>query len=373
MMQQMENEKMELLDAYVRGKLSREERYKVQERMLRDEQFRLEVEAHEKLVGSIKAYGDRAEAMARLASIDKEFFTDSESTGKVGKKITPPRKSAFKKYWPMAAVAASVALVSIVGTLLMTKSLASDLETKQTAIYKELRKNFEQIQRSQSRMMENIARSTEKPVPPGRYGGSGFLVSANGYVVTSHHVVVGADSVYIENPLFGPLKTSVVLSDDTNDIAILRIEDPSFHAPRPLSFLVSSTEAHLGEEVFTLGFPREDIVFGEGSISALTGFRQNPNSYQISVPVNPGNSGGPLFNERGDLVGIISGIQTETTGAAFAIKSSVLLNVIEGIPADSVHQPLVLPRQNQLKQLSRVERVKKWKDNVFVVRVYARK
>jgi S1-C subfamily serine protease len=273
----------------------------------------------------------------------------------------------------MAAVAASVALVSIVGTLLMTKSLASELETKQTAIYKELRKNFEQIQRSQSRMMENIARSNEKPVPPGRYGGSGFLVSANGYVVTSHHVVVGADSVYIENPFFGPLKTTVVLSDNTNDVAILRIEDPSFHAPRQLSYVISTAEASLGEEVFTLGFPREDIVFGEGSISALTGFRQNPNAYQVSVPVNPGNSGGPLFNERGDLVGIISGIQTETTGAAFAIKSSVLLNVIENLPADSIHHPLLLPRQNQLKHLSRVERVKKWKDNVFVVRVYARK
>lgn len=371
----MENEKLELLDAYVNGKLSREESYRIQERMLRDEQFRLEVEAHEKLVHGIKAYGERIETMARLATFDKELSANpSRSESADHKTVVLPRKNAFKKYWPMAAVAASVAFVSIVGTLVMTKSLASELETKQTAIYKELRKNFEQIQRSQSRMMENIARSSEKPVPPGRYGGSGFLVSSNGYVVTSHHVVVGADSVYIENPLFGPLKTTVVLSDDTNDVAILRIDDPRFYAPRPLSYLVSSAEASLGEEVFTLGYPREDIVFGEGSISALSGFRQNPNAYQISVPVNPGNSGGPLFNERGDLVGIISGIQTETTGAAFAIKSSVLLNVIENLPADSLNQqPLVLPRQNQLKHLSRVERVKRWRDNVFVVRVYARK
>ncbi len=373
-MKEMENERLELLDAYVKGELSRDESYRIQERMLQDEQFRLEVEAHEKLIRGLRTYGERTETMARLAGFDKELAAASTTSDLTDPHILPPpRKNAFKKYWPMAAVAASVALVSIVGTLLMTKSLASELETKQTAIYKELRKNFEQIQRSQSRMMENIARSNEKPVPPGRYGGSGFLVSSNGYVVTSHHVVVGADSVYIENPLFGSLKTSVVLSDDTNDVAILRIDDPRFYAPRPLSYVISSLEANLGEEVFTLGYPREDIVFGEGSISALSGFRQNPNAYQISVPVNPGNSGGPLFNERGDLVGIISGIQTETTGAAFAIKSSILLNVIENLPADSVNQPLVLPRQNQMKHLSRVERVRKWKDNVFVVRVYARK
>jgi len=368
----MENEKLELMDAYAQGKLSREERYEVQERMLQDEQFRREIEAHEKLVHNLKAYGTRQEIKAKLARLEEELTINSKSNSSVVGDI-PARKNPFKKYWPMAAVAASVALVSIVGTLLMTKSLASELETKQTAIYKELRKNFEQIQRSQSRMMENIAKSSEKPVPPGRYGGSGFLVSANGYVVTSHHVVVGADSVYIENAAFGPLKTSVVLSDDTNDVAILRIDDPSFNLQRPLSYMISSAEANLGEEVFTLGFPREDIVFGEGSISALSGYRQNPNAYQVSVPVNPGNSGGPLFNDRGNLVGIISGIQTETTGAAFAIKSSVLLNVIETLPADSVHQPLVLPRQNQLKHLNKVERIKKWKDNVFVVRVYAKK
>jgi S1-C subfamily serine protease len=132
-------------------------------------------------------------------------------------------------------------------------------------------------------------------------------------------------------------------------------------------------EANLGEDVFTLGFPREDIVFGEGSISATTGYQQNPNSYQVSVPVNPGNSGGPLFNAKGDLVGIISGAQTETSGAAFAIKSSVLLDVIKNIQTDSLQSPLNLPRQNSLRYLSKVDQVKKWKEYVFVVQVYNHK
>src|SRR5690606_40165367 len=113
-----------------------------------------------------------------------------------------------------------------------------------------------------------------------------------------------------------------------------------FNLQRPLSYMISSAEANLGEEVFTLGFPREDIVFGEGSISALSGYRQNPNAYQVSVPVNPGNSGGPLFNDRGDLVGIISGIQTETMGAAFAIKCSELPSVIDSQNTDSLSSPL---------------------------------
>lgn len=362
----MTNENLDnLLDDYAKGKLPQQERYRVQERMLHDEAFRNAVEEHVRLVNAIRIAGERTTIKQKLTEFSGEVTAPKQV-------VSSPRSGQLvRKYWPMAAVAASVALISIVGTLLMTQSLATKLETKQTAIYKEMRKSFEQFQKSQTRMMENIAKSSEKPTPPGRYGGSGFLVSPNGYVVTSHHVVIGADSVFIENTLYGRMKTTVVMSDATNDVAILRIDDPTFKAPRPLAYTVSGTEANLGEEVFTLGFPREDIVFGEGSISALSGFRQNPNAYQVSVPVNPGNSGGPLFNSRGDLVGIISGMQTETMGAAFAIKSSVLLSVIDSLETDSLSAPLILPKQNMLKGLSTVDKVKKWKDHVFIVRVYA--
>lgn len=362
----MTNENLDnLLDDYAKGKLPEQDRYRVQERMLHDEAFRNAVEEHVRLVNAMRVAGERSAIKQKLAGFSSEVAAPKPAV------TTSRGNQLLRKYWPMAAVAASVALVSIVGTLLMTQSLATKLETKQTAIYKELRKSFEQIQKSQNRMMENIAKSSEKPTPPGRYGGSGFLVSPNGYVVTSHHVVVGADSVFVENPAHGRLKTTVVMSDQTNDVAILRIDDPAFKSPRTLAYTVSGVEANLGEEVYTLGFPREDIVFGEGSISALSGYRQNPNSYQVSVPVNPGNSGGPLFNSKGDLVGIISGIQTETMGAAFAIKSSVLLSVIDSLKTDSLSAPLILPRQNMLKGLSTVDKVKKWKDHVFIVRVYA--
>ena len=172
--------------------------------------------------------------------------------------------------------------------------------------------------------------------------------------------------------MFGRLNTDVVHSDPSNDIAILKIRNKFFKV-RPLPFILFSQDASLGESVYTLGFPREDIVFGEGSVSAATGFRQNPNAYQISVPVNPGNSGGPLLNDKGDLIGMISGIQTETTGAAFAIKSSVLIDVIKHESLDTLHTPLVLPKQNLLKNINRVQQIKRWKEFVFMIRVYNNK
>jgi S1-C subfamily serine protease len=215
--------------------------------------------------------------------------------------------------------------------------------------------------------MDDLAEAKEK-IFPGNYAGTGFLLSSRGYVATSYHVVKDADSVVIENEKFGRLKTVVVHSDPINDISILKIDKALGF--KSLPFTIVEDEASLAEEVYTLGYPREDVVFGEGSVSALTGYLQNPNAYQISIPVNPGNSGGPLLNSKGDLIGMISGLQTQTSGAAFAIKSSILLNSVVDPALDSLAVPLTLPKLNTIKNVGRIQQVKQWRDFVFVVRVY---
>ncbi|HEY9047165.1 MAG TPA: serine protease [Ohtaekwangia sp.] len=355
----------ELLDDFAAGKLTAEQVASIEYRLEHDPLFRSKAEQHQAFREAMKFYGSRNQ----LKTILEETHQQLEEADTTVPVVVMPA-TGWKKYWPMTAVAASVAFLSILGTLWMTRSL----ETKQTAIYKELRRNVDQIKRSQKIMMEDIAETKDrtKPVPiPGKYAGTGFLISTNGYVATSYHVVKESDSVFIENEKFGRQKVAVVLSDPANDIAVLRIEHDSVTSvSRTLPYSIIKGEANLGERVFTLGFPREDIVFGEGSISASTGFSQNPNAYQISVPVNPGNSGGPLFNESGDIVGIISGSQTETAGTAFAIKSSVVADVITTASLDTLDKPLVLPKYNTIKNTTRVQQVKRWKDYVFMVQVY---
>jgi serine protease Do len=361
-----EQELYDLLDKFSSGELPHDQELSVKKKMMTDEDFRKKAEEHLKLLQSIRLYGRRESVRKVLQDVDletPESTTDYTLQGTAGIR-------SWKKYWPAAAVAASVVLISVLGTLLVTQFH----EKEQTAKFIEAVRKVEQ---KQNLIINNMANTKEKKetapkVQPVRYAGTGFLVSSNGYIITSHHVVKGADSVYIENEALGSLKAAVVYSDIDNDLSILRIEKSELKLPK-LPYTINAGEASLGEDVYTLGFPREDIVFGEGSISALSGYSQNPNSYQVSVPVNPGNSGGPLFNAKGDLVGIISGIQTETSGAAFAIKSSILLDVIKKMPADSLHSPVSLPKYNSIRNLSKVDQVNKWKDNVFVVRVYNNK
>lgn len=357
-----DQELIDLLDRYYRGQMSASEAAEIEKRLLTDEQFRNAAESHHIATRAIKLVGNRQSVKKILASVPLE-------TPKRVVHKNKPSSTIWKRLIPLTGIAASVAIISVMGTMLAMQSMEKEQTARYIEAVRKVEQRVEQIKESQNLIINNIAETKEKTRPqPGRYAGTGFLISANGYLVTSHHVVKGADSVYIENTHLGSMKATVVYSDASNDVSILRIE--SEELPHKLPYTIVEGEARLGEDVYTLGFPREDIVFGEGAISALTGYRQNPNSYQVSVPVNPGNSGGPLFNSRGDLVGIISGLQTETSGAAFAIKSSVILRVLEEMPADSLHSSVVLPKTNALKGLPKVEQVNKWKDNVFVVRVY---
>ncbi len=358
-----DQELIELLDRYAKGELSHEESMAVKKKMMTDQDFRVKAEEHVKMVQTIRLYGKRENVRKILADVELETPSKKTST-----RSNNPSKS-WLRYWPAVAVAASLVFISVLGTLVVTQ----EYENERTAKFMEAVRKVEQKQNLIINNMASQEKTDAKPkVQPGRYAGTGFLISANGYLITSHHVVKGADSVYVENSVFGSIKTTVVYSDAGNDLSILRIDSVDEKLPK-LPFTVSAVEASLGEEVYTLGFPREDIVFGEGSISALSGYRQSPNSYQISVPVNPGNSGGPLFNAKGDLVGIISGLQTETSGAAFAIKSSILLDVLKSMPQDSTYSPVALPKHNTIKALSKVDQVSKWKDHVFIVRVYNNK
>jgi serine protease Do len=351
----------QLLDDYHKGKLTESELTDLKMKLEQDPEIRTEADSYLEIIDTVKFYGERKKIRLSLSQIHDEIMAES----KTEEHMSLPRES-FKWYWRMTAVAASVAIIAAAATFMITQSFKDETPGD----YRELRRDVAQIQRSQKQIIAELAEAERMPLRPGNFSGTGFLISPNGYLVTSYHVIKEADSVVIENDTYGQLKADVVHADPKNDLAVLRIRSSDFKLKRQLPFSVSSETADLGEYVYTLGFPREDIVFGEGSVSAATGFRQDPNAYQISIPVNPGNSGGPLLNNEGDVIGVVSGVQTQTVGAAFAVKASLLVDLIHQPAIDSLNKPLVLPRQNIIKNMGRVQQIKRWKDVVFMVRVY---
>jgi len=180
-----------------------------------------------------------------------------------------------------------------------------------------------------------------KPVP----GGTGFLFSSKDYIITNYHIVKGKHSIKAKFTNGDVIEADIVSKDTKNDIAILKLKTPSSTTSRELQF-GDSSKARMGERVFTIGFPASFVLgerpkYTEGVISAVTGIKDDPTVFQITVPIQPGNSGGPLFNQRGEVIGIttasLSLRATEVLGAVpqninYALKSSFVKNLLTSIP-----------------------------------------
>lgn len=138
-----------------------------------------------------------------------------------------------------------------------------------------------------------------------RASGSGFFISTDGFLLTSYHVVAKAAKVTVRHG--GQILTAEVKQvDRTNDLALLKVEGDGF---KWLPLAVQPTVG-LGENVFTIGYPNPGLQglepkYSEGTISGLDGFRDDPREYQMSVAVQPGNSGGPVCNAGGAVIGIV--------------------------------------------------------------------
>jgi serine protease Do len=354
----------EQIERYLNKEMAAEEQLAFEALMHTDTRLAIQVREHEHLLKSMRKFGQRQLLQQKLERIHADMDNSVTET------ITPNGwKVTWNRHKQTIAVAASVSLLSIFGTLWSVQQIKSPVQ-QQTARYVELRREVERLKKTQTAIINGI-NDASKPTPrPAAFSGTGFAISASGYLVTSSHVVEGADSIMIENKAGLKYKVSEVYRDEIHDLSILKITDPTFQGFAKLPYTFKTGESDLGERVYTLGYPREDIVFGEGSLSSITGFEGDTTAYQISIPLNPGNSGGPLLDDKGNLIGVISGKQAGQEGAAFAIKSGFLLQMINELPASTTLTPLLLPKKNSLTGNSRPQQLKKLKDYVFVVKVY---
>lgn len=202
--------------------------------------------------------------------------------------------------------------------------------------------------------------------------GTGIAISANGYIATSYHVVDGGSFMEVQLQRNGFQKkyyAHLIVKDEVNDLAILKIDDWDFEPLPTIPYRFKTRSAEVGEQVFTVGFPFSSTMgvnpkLTEGIISSQTGFKQDVSTYQSTVPVHPGNSGGPLFDSQGSLVGIIKAKHSQAESATYAVKTRNLLNLIELLP-----EHIRLPSSSALSSKTLNEQVSQLENYVFFIRV----
>ena len=183
-----------------------------------------------------------------------------------------------------------------------------------------------------------------------KWSGTGFYLSNNGYIITNQHVIDGAKSIKVTS-INGDHNTSyramVEISDKQNDLAIIKIVD-RFTSLAPIPYTFKFEQSSIGEDCWVLGYPLtqtmgEDIKLTNGIISSKSGFDGNIAQYQISAPVQPGNSGGPVFDCSGNLIGVVQAKHGLAENAGYAIKASYVRNLIDMLPTT-----ITLPQMNNL-------------------------
>jgi len=202
--------------------------------------------------------------------------------------------------------------------------------------------------------------------------GTGFAISSNGIIVTNFHVIDGAKTIKVRgvNSDFNKTyKAKVLVSDKNNDLALIQIDDYDFTSLGTISYTIKTRLAAVGENIFVLGYPlratmSDEIKLTNGIISSRTGFQGDITSYQISAPVQPGNSGGPLFDSQGNLIGIINAKHGGAENASYAVKASYLINLIELLPS-----PPELQTVNSLTGKTLTQQVELAKNFVYIIEI----
>lgn len=352
----------EEMEQYLDGKLSASETNMFEIKLQTDHELLQLMLEHKKMKEALAVYGDRVMLKKKLEQIHQE------TVAKTPQNAQNKLRVFWIQHYKTMAVAASVSLLVAISTLVYINF--QKVQIRQSANFKALRKDMDKIKRSQNALINNLNTPKKNEVAPANYSGTGFALTNDGYFITSLHVIKDADSVFIQNQNNQIYKAVTVFRNEQSDIAILKVVSPNFESYKTLPYSFTDKSGNIGEHVFTLGFPREDMVYGEGALSAASGFEGDTVSYQISIPVNPGNSGGPLVDDKGNIIGLISGKQTETEGAAFAVKSQSIIAIIQELAKDSLDDGFKLNKKNQLAGLSRVNQIKMLKEYIVTIKVY---
>ena len=282
----------------------------------------------------------------------------------------------WKRYKRTIAVAASIAgIISIISAGLISAFNIKKNENLNLLVSKlqEQEIKSQQIEKKVNKLEKNVSSTTaveKKPRVEATFRATGFLIDGNNnFIVTNAHVIKEArNQLIVENNKGEQFVARSIYVNPATDIAILKVTDNDFKKLPPIPYSIRKTNAKLGEQVFMLGYPKQEIVYGEGYISAKNGYMMDTIYCQLSTSANEGNSGSPVITKNGELLGIITSMETNAEGVVFAIKSANIYRAIDEVKKMKEYKDIKITSQPSLKGADRTSQIEKVEDYVFMVK-----
>jgi len=362
-----ENAILDAIERYLRGEMLPEEKVFFEHLRKTQPDIDQQVVEHTLFLNHLAQYGEISQFKSQLKEIHREL----SDTGAIEKHRSAKVTVLWRKYKRVVGVAASIAGITALGI----SGLISYFSPKVT---NEMRMLSRTVLNTESKV-NNLAnqfyqRSTQTPPADFKSGGTGFLIDGKGYLATNAHIVKNATRVDVQNSQ-GEYTARIIYLDRDADLAILKIEDTAFKSYGTLPYGISRTGTKLGDDLFTLGYPGDKIVYGRGYMSARTGYKGDTLDYQITVAANPGNSGTPVLSKDGDVVGIVRSSQQDAQGMVFAIRSRNIFRAIDSmrvdsniLKIDSNFNRLHISQLSTIKGLERDQQIEKIENCIFIVK-----
>lgn len=363
---------LDTIERYLKGELNTEEKVSFEQMRQNNADVDQMVVEHSMFLGQIEVYGDHRNYKRRLHEIHTQLLESGDlAEGQVtarGKVV-----QMWNKYRRVTGIAAAIACVTALFISFLV-TYFTPVPNKREIV--QLNRKIDQVMhnvRVQGNQLNNVLQTKVPENEVATNGGTGFLIDGKGYLATNAHVVAGSSTILVQNNRGQEFKATIVHLDNLKDLAILKINDDDYKPVTTLPYSIRKGSADLGEQIFTLGYPRDEIVYNEGYMSAKTGFHGDTISCQIAVSANPGNSGGPVFNKNGEVIGILSTAQIKAQGVVFAIKSKNVYQAIDSLKkTDTAYQKIKTPSVSVIKGMDRVQQVKQIEDCVYMVKSFSK-
>lgn len=362
---------IDAVERFVNGEMTPQEKSHFEDLRKNNPELDQAVVEYVYFLNEVNKHSDTKRFQHHLHEVENKLKEDGFSTMAP---IVPKAKivQLWTKYKRTVAVAASIACM----VSLFIAGLISSINTKTAPNIKPLvdKSNIQdhKIRQIESKLnrLEAGAIAETTPKFEEKFRGTGFLIDVNNnYIITNAHVAKEAkNQLIIENSSGVQFKADAVYVDVQRDLAILKVRDSKFKKLPSLPFSIRKKYADLGESVFMLGFPKQEIVYGEGYISAKNGFQMDTIYCQLNTAANEGSSGSPVITRNGELIGILTSAETNAQGVVYAIKSANIYRAIEEAKKIDENADMKITSNPSLKGLNRESQIKKLEDYVFMIK-----